>query len=66
MVFIENEGAVFRGPARAWPKEVWTGEKFEPYKGDVPKPLEWGNVIDEADAQALMGASKAEAVKEPA
>ncbi len=54
MIYIENEGALFRGPARAWPKEVWTGSGFEPYSGSVPKPIEWGNVIDEAEATKLM------------
>lgn len=55
MIYIENEGALFRGPARAWPKEVWNGSAFEPYKGDMPKDIDWGNEIDEAEAQRLMG-----------
>lgn len=54
LIFIENEGALFRGPARAWPKEVWTGSQFAPYTGTVPKPIEWGNVITDAEAARLM------------
>ena len=55
MLFIENEGALFRGPARAWPKEVWNGKAFEPYTGAVPKDIEWGTIIDDADASRMMG-----------
>ena len=55
MIYIENEGAIFRGPARAWPREVWNGSEFVPYRGAVPKDIDWGNVIDDADARRLMG-----------
>lgn len=58
MIYIENEGALFRGPARAWPKEVWNGEEFTPYKGIVPKDMEWGHVISEEEAQRLMGVGR--------
>lgn len=37
MQYIENEGALFRGPARTIPREVWspkTGEWSE-YKGSA-------------------------------
>lgn len=67
MIYIENEGALFRGPARAWPKEVWNGNAFEPYKGAVPKDVEWGDIIDEAQAQRMMGAAPAaEKTEQPA
>ena len=55
MIYIENEGALFRGPARAWPKEVWNGKEFVPYKGSVPKDVDWGTIIDESEANSLMG-----------
>jgi len=55
MIFIENEGALFRGPARAWPKEVWNGSEFVSYQGAVPKDIDWGDEIDETEAQRLMG-----------
>ncbi len=61
MIYIENEGALFRGPARGVPLEVWSGRegKFVPYKlAGQPKPIEWGNVISEAEAQAMMGAER--------
>lgn len=69
MIYIENEGALFRGPARAWPEEVWNGSEFVPYKGAVPKDIEWGDEIDEAEAQRMMGGGQqqpeqAEAPKE--
>lgn len=65
MIYIENEGALFRGPARAWPKEVWNGREFVPYKGAVPKDIDWGAEVDEAEAQQLMGAEKQDAAAEP-
>lgn len=56
-VYIENEGALFRGFARAWPKEIWSVKegKFVPYKGAVPKAEEWGYITDEAEAKEMMG-----------
>ena len=60
MIYIENEGALFRGPARAWPREVWNGSEFVAYKGAVPKDIDWGSEIDEAEAQKLMGGAQAE------
>lgn len=55
MVLIENEGALFRGFGRSFPQEVWNpGSGWKPYKGKVPKPEEWGYVIDEAEADALV------------
>jgi hypothetical protein len=65
VIYIENDGALFRGPARAWPKEVWNGSEFVPYKGSVPKDIEWGDEIDEAAAKRLMGGAE-QAAAEPA
>lgn len=65
MIYIENEGALFRGPARAWPKEVWNGKAFEPYKGAVPKDIEWGSEIDEAEARRIMGGAEPGDAKSP-
>lgn len=42
MIYIENEGALFRGESRVWPRQVWNGKDFVPYTGSVPKPIEWG------------------------
>jgi hypothetical protein len=57
MVYIENEGALFRGPARSNPVEVWNVAKgaFVPYMGSKDKPIDWGNEISEAEAKELMG-----------
>lgn len=57
-VYIENEGAIYRGFARAWPQEIWNGTEFVPYKGKTPKGIEWGNIIDEAEAHRLIDAYK--------
>lgn len=59
MLFIENEGALFRGPARGVPLEVWSRleNKFIPYRfAGQPKPIDWGHLIDEAQAIQLMAA----------
>ena len=69
MVYIENDGALFRGVSRAWPAEVWNGSEFVPYDGSVPKPVDWGDVISDAEAKALMGDGadvKAPAAADPA
>ena len=67
VVYIENEGALFRGFARAWPQEVWNAKekKFVPYKGHVPKEIEWGDVISEAEAQKLMKMKEVKGSDEP-
>jgi hypothetical protein len=56
MVYIENEGALYRGPARGLPREVWSHaeKRFVPYTGTQEKPIEWGNVISEEEASELM------------
>lgn len=58
MIYIENEGALFRGPSRAWPKEVWAGGEWKPYSGQVPKDVDWGSIIEEAEAQKMMGGAQ--------
>jgi hypothetical protein len=57
MVYIENEGALFRGPARGNPVEVWSPSKgeFVPYMGSKDKGVDWGHEISEAEAKELMG-----------
>lgn len=62
MIYIENEGALFRGPARGVPLEVWSPRKdmFVPYEGSKDKPVEWGHEISEAEAQEMMEQSRME------
>jgi hypothetical protein len=56
--YIENEGAIFRtqGPSNAFPSEVWNPfeRKFEPYLGEVPKPVSWGAELDYETFKALI------------
>lgn len=51
MVYIEHEGALYRGPNRAHPTEIWSfkSREWKPYTGSVPKGAEWGHVLSEAD-----------------
>ena len=50
---IENEGALFRGPSRNVPREVWSVEDqcWTEYADTKAKPYEWGSDISEADAE---------------
>lgn len=69
MIYIENEGALFRGPARGLPQEVWNAaeRRFVPYRlAGQPRPIDWGNVIDESEAQAIMNAGGQQADQQPA
>ena len=55
-VLIENEGALFTGFSLEFPQEVWSplwGWKPYAAAGEM-KPVEWGSVIGEAEALALM------------
>lgn len=57
MKYIENDGALYRGPARGVPLEVWSArqKKFIPYAlKDQPRGVEWGEIIDDAAAQEIM------------
>ncbi|MNV78821.1 hypothetical protein D3C71_1723370 [compost metagenome] len=58
MIFIENDGALFRGPTRGLPQEAWSARerRFLPYAqaGEI-RPVDWGHVITESEAQAMMG-----------
>lgn len=55
-VLIENEGALFRGPAPGLPQEVWSPPRgWRPYDvAGQQEPIEWGSEIGEAEALALM------------
>ncbi len=57
-VLIENEGALFRGPAHDRPREVWSprAQAFVPYAGSREKPVDWGDIIGVDEALALMSA----------
>lgn len=58
MRYVENEGALFRitGPSNAFPDDVWSPAegKFIPYRGDVPKPVGWGQDLKEDEALAFI------------
>jgi len=62
MIYIENEGALFRGPARGVPLEVWSARKnmFVPYEGSKDKPVDWGHVVSASEAEAMMEHSRME------
>jgi hypothetical protein len=55
-MFIENEGALFRGSSRQEPAEIWdrSREEWVAYEGEVPKLHVWGRTITEDEALALI------------
>jgi hypothetical protein len=57
LLFIENEGALFRGPSRGWPTHVWSpnDRAFVAYEGNVPKTVDWGEIVDDARASEMIG-----------
>jgi hypothetical protein len=56
LIYVDWEGALYRGFARGWPTEVWSPRerRFVLYRGKTPKPIEWGEEIDEAEALNMM------------
>lgn len=60
MIYIENEGALFRGTARTLPLEVWNSESraWRSYQAQEDKPIEWGYLIEEAEAHLIMFGGK--------
>lgn len=54
--YIENDGALFRGPSRHLPKIVWNfrEQRWASYTGPCPaRSFIWGTDITEAEAQVL-------------
>jgi hypothetical protein len=58
MKFFEHDGGLFKGNFRSAPLEMWSRKqgKWIPYPGDLPKAIDWGSEITEAEAQSMMGA----------
>ncbi len=53
LMLIESGQALYKANRYEWPTELWNVklQKWEPYKGFVPKDATWGNVITDADAE---------------
>jgi hypothetical protein len=60
-VLIENEGALFRGPSRGLPEEIWVPcAGWKPYAGrSRDRGVEWGTEITIEEAEARMKAKLA-------
>ena len=55
--YIENDGALFRGPSRHLPRIIWLGrnKRWATYTGPYPaRSFTCGYDITEAEAQELM------------
>jgi hypothetical protein len=68
VILIENEGALFRGPAVMWPQEIWNMQtkNWEPYTGAIPKRMGWGSEITEAEFEEFKAEDAANRAKHPA
>ncbi len=56
MLLVESDQALYKCDGYIWPVELWNVklQKWEPYKGDVPKEIGWGDVISPEEAKAFM------------
>jgi len=63
VIYIEHEGSLYLGHSRSWPVEIWSQRqrRWLPYHGRTPKPIEWGTIVDEAEARRVMGEPDGEA-----
>lgn len=55
MMLIESGGALFKANRYEWPLELWNvqRQRWEPYKGSVPKEIGWGDVVTADEAAAF-------------
>jgi hypothetical protein len=53
-MLVESDQVLFRCDGYIWPTEIWNVrlQKWEPYEGDVPKEIGWGNVVTADEAEA--------------
>lgn len=53
LMFIESQQALYEGASYYWPERIWNvaAQKWQPYKGKVPKPQAWGDIVSEAEAE---------------
>ncbi|MEK7661223.1 MAG: hypothetical protein AAB680_04200 [Pseudomonadota bacterium] len=53
MVYMENEGALFRGPRDYYMTEVFSTREqiWKPYTGIKSKPGYWGNVLSQEELE---------------
>jgi len=51
-LLIESEGQIYKADTYYFPKERWSAidQEWLPYKGEVPKPEAWGDIVTEAEA----------------
>lgn len=56
LIYIANDGALFTGVTRGYPEKVYDAKSksFVPYEGEVPKPIDWGEIVDDETAKAMM------------
>ncbi len=55
MMLIESDQALYKADFYEWPDELWDVklQKWQPYKGRVPKEIGWGNVVTPEQAEGF-------------
>lgn len=53
MLYMVAGQALFRGTALYWPQDLWNvaAQKWEKYRGRVPKEENWADIVSEAEAE---------------
>jgi len=66
--YILEGGVLYRGFSRSFPVERWSRRerRWVKYRGKTPKGIEWGDLIDEAEARQIMDEAPAPAVSDDA
>lgn len=60
LIYIEHDGALFRGFGRSHPQEVWSDSEqaWKPYTFEAQwKPIGWGTEISEEEFKRLVAES---------
>lgn len=54
-LLIESGQALYKANRYEWPNELWNVklQKWEPYKGKVPKEIGWGDIVTPEEAEAF-------------
>ncbi len=55
MMLIESDQALYKANRYEWPTELWNVklQKWEPYRGSVPKESGWGDVVTPEEAEGF-------------
>ena len=54
-MLLECDQALYRAESYYFPEEIWSvkDQVWKPYKGKVPKPQAWADLVDDEEADEL-------------